>query len=831
VSYSSFLFPGIKSPELKLTTTFFISSSLADLAPASLGMAHVREAKLLCRTTVNFFSLLAHTQESGSRRPTGITTDLFALVTRLAHYLKILIRIALTGALKLEREHADRSALESFLQRLSLIAKDGGDPAARRRRVLKHRAQEELLAAHGEPSDPHAAVVAEKELNYGYASLFVVEGESMLRGDTGTKDDAPLDLCVFCKKPVEEDCVRLGIFPHWHSHCVKCSTCGKPAAAYAKEDKKVLAASGEEAKANKNAPPRRPPANVHDFVYVPRTSGAKSTLGSTTLPEVIYCLEHAPPDAISGFNAVTRLEQFSYLLNAALRRLYNHLKEKGVVASVACTSFFPSLSTPGTKNAPGLTSPAGFLLTSASIPKIPTVEAAQASAMYDAFRDSNEMKRMKSVNLDRKLSSTSAHVPKRSTVVESPSGKVAKSSTGQAPKELPPVPPLPVMHEERRLHSPQPGRPLSTNFAHHSTASSSRLTGRPLTAGTLGQQTPTFRDVSPSRPPYSQSRDLHPNSQSTTSVIRPSFARNNTSIRIVNEPSPDLAHEERSQLQLDPESLFDDHLTLSDLPSLIEAEQARVERRPSINYIAGERKLIADLSPVQSLIIKHFAVLQLQKSVLSESFDLDEILELMSKKNNFWNKLFKGGKEKEKLKKKGESRCSTRFGDERTELTLPPNRINLGVFAVPLDQLVDRAGSDSVLGATAAHLKVPTFLEDIIAAMKQMGTHLLSDLSLASSVCKLAHLDFFADDLCSDMSVEGIFRKNGNIRRLKDICDALDRDPTTVNLAEENPVQLAALLKKFLRDMPDPLLTFKLHRLFCASQSTSPLPSFDCCLR
>ena len=70
------------------------------------------------------------------------------------------------------------------------------------------------------------------------------------------------------------------------------------------------------------------------------------------------------------------------------------------------------------------------------------------------------------------------------------------------------------------------------------------------------------------------------------------------------------------------------------------------------------------------------------------------------------------------------------------------------------------------------------------------------------------------------MSVEGIFRKNGNIRRLKDMVDALDRDPTTVSLADENPVQLAALLKKFLRDMPDPLLTFRLHRLFCQSQST-----------
>ena len=68
------------------------------------------------------------------------------------------------------------------------------------------------------------------------------------------------------------------------------------------------------------------------------------------------------------------------------------------------------------------------------------------------------------------------------------------------------------------------------------------------------------------------------------------------------------------------------------------------------------------------------------------------------------------------------------------------------------------------------------------------------------------------------MSVEGIFRKNGNIRRLKELTDALDRDPASVDLSSDNPVQLAALLKKFLRDMPDPLLTFKLHRLFIVSQ-------------
>jgi hypothetical protein len=69
------------------------------------------------------------------------------------------------------------------------------------------------------------------------------------------------------------------------------------------------------------------------------------------------------------------------------------------------------------------------------------------------------------------------------------------------------------------------------------------------------------------------------------------------------------------------------------------------------------------------------------------------------------------------------------------------------------------------------------------------------------------------------MSVEGIFRKNGNIGRLNKITEALDRDPASVDLTTDNPVQLAALLKKFLRELPDPLLTYKLHRLLVATQS------------
>jgi hypothetical protein len=68
------------------------------------------------------------------------------------------------------------------------------------------------------------------------------------------------------------------------------------------------------------------------------------------------------------------------------------------------------------------------------------------------------------------------------------------------------------------------------------------------------------------------------------------------------------------------------------------------------------------------------------------------------------------------------------------------------------------------------------------------------------------------------MSVEGIFRKNGNIRRINAVIEAIDRDPTSVDLTQDNPVQLAALLKKFLREMPEPLLTYRLYRLLLLAQ-------------
>lgn len=96
----------------------------------------------------------------------------------------------------------------------------------------------------------------------------------------------------------------------------------------------------------------------------------------------------------------------------------------------------------------------------------------------------------------------------------------------------------------------------------------------------------------------------------------------------------------------------EDGITLADIPQIVEAAQAREQRRslPRQNSIP----FIAELSPVELAIVKHCAVMALQKSALRDQFDLDEILELVeNKKPTFWNKIFKAGKDQKNVKKKG----------------------------------------------------------------------------------------------------------------------------------------------------------------------------------
>jgi hypothetical protein len=59
---------------------------------------------------------------------------------------------------------------------------------------------------------------------------------------------------------------------------------------------------------------------------------------------------------------------------------------------------------------------------------------------------------------------------------------------------------------------------------------------------------------------------------------------------------------------------------------------------------------------------------------------------------------------------------------------------------------------------------------------------------------------------------------NGNLKRLKELRETIDTDPLHIALGQDNPIQIGALFKKFLRDLPEPLLTSNLHHLFVSSQ-------------
>ena len=252
-----------------------------------------------------------------------------------------------------------------------------------------------------------------------------------------------------------------------------------------------------------------------------------------------------------------------------------------------------------------------------------------------------------------------------------------------------------------------------------------------------------------------------------------------------------------------------DALTLDDIPRIVAAEQAKDQRPNAYKHArdqllgssgdqprlvnghqrdlsggneldkmaAGDpsmqrgKRYFSELSALEYFIVRHVAVLSME-SLLEGHFNLEELLGLIeSRKPTFWGKFGKAFKND-----------GRKTGKKK------------GVFGVSLDALVEKDGAESTDGVGPGALRIPAIIDDAVAAMRQM-----------------------------DMSVEGVFRKNGNIRRLRQLAESIDKDGAdTVDLSKEGPVQVAALLKKFLRELPDPLLTHKLHRLFITSQSKVP---------
>jgi hypothetical protein len=128
---------------------------------------------------------------------------------------------------------------------------------------------------------------------------------------------------------------------------LQCNKCGKAAAPApvpkekpeekekrSAEKDKVEKGSEKTGEKDKSDPPkistaRRPPANVAFFVYDPDSKKDKERPDQA--PTVILCTDHAYPGCRAGFDAASRLEQYAFLLNVALRRLYLLLRKQGMV--------------------------------------------------------------------------------------------------------------------------------------------------------------------------------------------------------------------------------------------------------------------------------------------------------------------------------------------------------------------------------------------------------------------------------------------------------------------------------------------------------------------
>ncbi len=262
------------------------------------------------------------------------------------------------------------------------------------------------------------------------------------------------------------------------------------------------------------------------------------------------------------------------------------------------------------------------------------------------------MMRMKSLNLDRKTSLT-ARTPKRSTILQGPTGKVAQATD----------------HNQQGMHQNS-----------HSTSNADSAAARPSRAAP-----PSFDLANGQSPTVTSTPASLASSEGSTAVasvagdsktVRPAFARHNTQVIIIEDEQRPLRREpseETIQLTTDPET-FDDvgggvgqHqsresevLMLHNISSLVEAEHAKERRLSSVsggkgnaNDIPRLAPLLTDLDACDAAIVKHAAVWLLSHSELGDKFDLDEVLELIeARKAGIWVKIFKGEK---KGKKKGES--------------------------------------------------------------------------------------------------------------------------------------------------------------------------------
>ena len=476
------------------------------------------------------------------------------------------------------------------------------------------------------------------------------------------------DHCIACRKAIEDECARLGD-KRCHLPCLLCTNCS---------------------------------VDLYQNIQDARWSEKEQR---------IYCnkCDGLAIDSVGGFERVTRLQQYIFLLKVALARLLEILRNSG---GLPHTSDDPNLN--------GYNSSKGHRLPDQEDPSLlrsdtrsksygGPVDEANSSSYENTL---NDVRRLRSTRMDKHLSSTIKKA-RTSRIIDGPESRNITPGTGAADGSNLQSPGFQIV-EERDGN------------------------GESRTELMFGHQDALTLDDIPRIVAAEQAKEQRPNAYK--------HARHEMFRTSITEPKLINGHERKQS-----------NANGLDLPPPGEPTPQRRE---------GGKRYFSELSALEYFIVRHVAVIAMQP-LLDPHFSMEELLNLIeTRKPTFWNKMGKAFKNdgKKSSKKKG-------------------------VFGVPLEVIIERDGADSTDGIGPGALRIPAILDDAVTTMRKM-----------------------------DLSVEGVFRKNGNIKRLNDTVAAIDKDGCdAVDFSKENVVQVAAILKKYLRDLPDPILTFKLNRLFIAA--------------
>ncbi|KAI9179831.1 Rho-type GTPase activating protein Rga1 [Blastocladiella emersonii ATCC 22665] len=752
-----------------------VDDRLARAAPGDrVGVIPHREPKLLCKKIVGFFSLLSHAGNlaatadgTGARQRLGITQELLSLVTSLAHLLKVLIRQALVGALRLERVHAANGAVADFLDTLMDLLSDDQD--RRLRMVL----------------------------------------------DTDVKSD----LCFHCRATIEEACIARGPL-RWHVPCFRCTTCAKPlatdlaGAAFVPATSEETAAVVAAAAATESAEVAAPPPASSSAPPVPGRIMCTECIAAAgiTLPEPSAIPDDADEFAAPAswtatvsrravaalaapFEHVTPLSQYTFLLRVALKRLLGllHVEEEGLTDALqdprrkrVLSGSAVDATSAAVAAAAAAAAQAAAQAAAAAQPPLNPAALAQAAAASSLIKPRSD-----SLPRNASTGTTSTGSP-QPTPLAIP--MVADDPAGTSPPGPPPAlpgwaPGIPVGAPAILTLGHAPPSPISQPPPH---ASLSRAAGMrsppPPTAGP-----PQHPAAPPGEIWFSELgaleaflvrhlavRDLEP------ILVGAGIMRADEVVAMIDDGGSNGKKAAAAAAAAGGSgggmwgkfvSSFVKGAGRSSKKSAAAAAAAHEHHHHHHGHGHFGSGSAAVAASGAGVVVNHGAATGTGVLVTPSGSGYAP-----ATASAFGYAGPSGSASAAAFQ--GVTGSPASAGAAPFPVPIP------GTFGVSLDVLVHRSGVSSSLGAGPGRIEVPAFIDTCIGILR-----------------------------AGDLHVEGVFRKNGNIKRLNTVREALDANPVAAleALREDGPVQNAALLKKFFRELPEPLMTFRLYKLFTSS--------------